>query len=511
MKAHLLYRDRDLQVTGEQVGNEWELTQDLDLTTLFESMAGGDKFLFDVAKRAVLSSLTDPAGIVYRQEILNDFIVHPDLAREMYGLAVAALDGERRIWAPFRKAPSGVLRRSVEALQLFVGPLKRMRQLASEFGEGCKSEGLVTFLDMLKRELDEDYFQAVETHLQRLRLKEGIVISAGLGSGNKGIDYVLRTPGGTKQTWKEWLGLEERSSYSFEISPRDEAGSRALSELTDRGLTLAANALAQATDHILSFLTMLRTELAFYVGCLNLRSKLVKLNEPTCMPTPLPWTPPSLDGHRLYDVCLRLRVDGSIVGNDVRADGKSLVMITGANSGGKSTFLRSIGLAQLMMQAGMFVAAETFRSSVCDGLFTHFIREEDATMVSGRLDEELSRMNTVAEELTSRCLVLFNESFAATNEREGSEIGRQIIRALAESGVRILFVTHLFDLAESIYLQRDDSALFLRAERRDDGQRTFRVVEGEPLRTSYGEDIYHRLGGWTVPTTQPIVARDRAV
>ena len=61
-----------------------------------------------------------------------------------------------------------------------------------------------------------------------------------------------------------------------------------------------------------------------------------------------------------------------------RRRGKSLVIITGANSGGKSTFLRSVGLAQLMMQCGMFVTARILRASVCQQIFTHFIREEDA-------------------------------------------------------------------------------------------------------------------------------------
>ena len=55
-------------------------------------------------------------------------------------------------------------------------------------------------------------------------------------------------------------------------------------------------------------------------------------------------------------------------------------MITGANQGGKSTFLRSLGQAQLMMQAGMFVAARVVRRQRLRGVFTHFKREEDATM-----------------------------------------------------------------------------------------------------------------------------------
>ncbi|MGC1908629.1 MAG: DNA mismatch repair protein MutS [Candidatus Dormiibacterota bacterium] len=504
MKAHLMYRDQDFDLAATLPENEVELTQDLDLNTLFQAMSLGDKFLFEVSRRAVLSSLTDPATIAYRQHILDDCTCYPDVIREMYAVSVAAVEGERAIWAPFRKSPSSTLRRSVEALQLFVRSLKRLRQIAEDQGGAFRSEGLVALVNMLRQELDDGYFQTIDEYLQRLKLRDGIVISAELSKGNKGVGHVLRTPGNTKQGWKEWIGIGLRSSYSFEVSPRDDAGLRALSELADRGTTLVANALAQSTDHILSFFTMLCSELGFYVSCLNLRGQLVEREVATCTPVPLPWTPPALAFNGLFDVCLSLRMEGPIVGNDAHANGKSLVMITGANSGGKSTFLRSMGLSQLMMQCGMFVTAQSFASSVCEGLFTHFIREEDSRMRSGRLDEELSRMSVIADELTPRSMVLFNESFAATNEREGSELARQTVRALLEAGIKILFVTHLHDLAHKYYRQHLESALFLRAERLADGRRTFRMVEAEPLPTSYGEDLYHRLGGWMSDKTLPV-------
>jgi hypothetical protein len=81
------------------------------------------------------------------------------------------------------------------------------------------------------------------------------------------------------------------------------------------------------------------------------------------------------------------------VDNDVQADGKDLVIITGANTGGKSTMLRSIGLAQVMMQCGMFVPATMFRAEICPRILTHYKREEDTTMKSGKFDEELARMS----------------------------------------------------------------------------------------------------------------------
>jgi len=190
-----------------------------------------------------------------------------------------------------------------------------------------------------------------------------------------------------------------------------------------------------------------------------------------------------------------LTLEQKVVGNDVNADGKQLVMITGANQGGKSTFLRSVGLAQLMMQCGMFVAAEDFRADLRDAVFTHFKREEDPSMSSGKLDEELSRMSQIADLVTPNGMVLFNESFSATNEREGSEIASAIVRALLEAGIKVFFVTHSYELAHGFYVEGRDTALFLRAERRADGTRTFKLVEAQPLPTSYGEDLYKRIFG----------------
>jgi DNA mismatch repair ATPase MutS len=178
-------------------------------------------------------------------------------------------------------------------------------------------------------------------------------------------------------------------------------------------------------------------------------------------------------------------------------------MVTGANQGGKSTFLRSVGQAQLMLQAGMFAPAQELSGSVCSGVFTHSKREEDATMGRGKLDEELDRMSAITDLIGRGGLLLCNESFASTNEREGSQLAREIIRALTEAGLRIVFVTHLYDLAESIYARGDRRALFLRAEREPDGNRPHRLCEAAPLPTSYGEDLYRQTFGVRPEATLP--------
>jgi DNA mismatch repair ATPase MutS len=491
MKAFLMHRDQDFDLQRELPANEEALTRDLELNTLFGAMAAGDAFLFELAKRAMLSSLDDPEAIVYRQQILADCLEHPALVRGLYEIAVEAIQAEKSVWRSVHGSPKTILYRSVQVMALFVDSLKRLRAFAGEHAANFQSEGFKRLFAMLATELDDEYFQIIDAHLKELKFPRGVLISLRLGRGNRGVDYVLRKT--AEQTWLQRLSIGNRSGYSFAIPDRDESGFKALSDLEGRGVSLVASAAAQSADHILSFFSMLCAEVGFYVGCLNLHQLLAEKGETSCLPVPLNAETPTICARGLYEPCLALTVDGNVAANDVDAEGKALVMITGANQGGKSTFLRSVGLAQLMMQSGMFVAAESFSANVCDGVFTHYKREEDSTMESGKLDEELSRMSDIADRISPNCILLCNESFAATNEREGSEIARQLVRALREAGIKVFFVTHLFDLAHGFYRQELETALFLRAERQPDGHRTFRLLEGEPLPTSYGEDSYRRI------------------
>lgn len=492
MKAFLMHADSDFAVEAELPAQERALTQDLELETLLNAMAAGDNLIFEIAKRALLLSLRDPDAIVYRQQVLTDCLAQPEVVRELYSLAGEALKAERSVWGSLRtSSPRIALGSAVQKMELFVGFFRQLRALADAHAEDFGSPAFTRLFATLREELDDDYFELVTGHLETLKFKNGMLMSAALTGGNKGRDYTLRRP-----REQGLLGrVFDRSGYSFTIPERDENGFRALSDLEDKGVNLVANALAQSVDHVHSFFLMLRVEIGFYIGCVNLSDRLVELGETTALPVASEAGELVLSARGLYDVCLRLTTTEPVLGNDLDADDKSLVMITGANQGGKSTFPRSIGLAQLMTQCGMFVGAESLRVNVCDGVFTHYKREEDETMESGKLDEELARMGEIADHVRADCLLLCNESFASTNEREGSQIARQVVTALLEGGVKVLFVTHMFDLASSFHRQQLDTALFLRAERGSEGARPFVISEGEPLPTSYGEDSYRRVFG----------------
>ena len=495
MKVQLMYADRDFDPDAALPVNEPDLAADLELGTLLGAMADGDKFLYEIARHGLHSGLASPAEITYRQHVLADCVANPGVVRDLYDLAVEGIDADRHVFGfLFRDSPESILGRSRQVMALYLTSLHRIADLAAAHPADFRSEGFTRLFAMLASELTSGYFAEMEDRLAELEFRRGTLMSARLGKGGKGIGYVLRRHPPIRG-WRERLPGRNRDAYSFTIPDRDEAGSRALSELTSRAVNDTANALAQSADHIKGFFQLLRAELGFYLGCLNLRGRLLAKGLPVCYPVPAALGTQRLDADGLYDATLALTLDGPVTGNDVAADGRQLIMITGANQGGKSTLLRSVGQAQLMLQAGMFAPARELTGSACSGVFTHYKREEDATMERGKLDEELDRMSAITDWIRPDGLLLCNESFASTNEREGSQIAREIIRALTEAGIRIVFVTHLYDLAESIHARSDGRVLFLRAERETDGSRTYRLPEGDPLPTSYGEDLYQEAFG----------------
>ena len=172
-----------------------------------------------------------------------------------------------------------------------------------------------------------------------------------------------------------------------------------------------------------------------------------------------------------------------------------MTLITGANQGGKSTFLRSYGIAQVLMQCGMPVPASKFSAPVYPQIFTHFTRSEDEQLSNGRLSEELQRMSNMVDKAVSASLFLLNESFASTTEKEGSKIAEGILRAFYEKNITTMMVTHLYQLAKKKYEEALEGSHFLVAERTENGTRTFKMLKGEPTYTSFGTDLFRVLEG----------------
>ena len=489
MNVRLLFADRSFDTSAPLPFGTKDLIFDLELESLFSAMAADDPVIDRAVRSALLHPLTDLDVILYRQRVLKDCLEHPAAVRQLYEITCEALKGRSQgdWWDSSDYAP-GIFSTAVEMLTGYLDHLRHLREAADKNSRDFHSEGFTQLFTTLQEQLDNAFLKEAGKLLDDLQFRDGIVVGMRLGPDSRTQDYTLLRQNPQK-FWLKW-----KLAPSYTPGPRDYNAIKDLNNRRDRAMTTSVNVMVGAAGHITDFLDALRSELAVYVGALNLHEKLQKKQVPLCIPV-FPGTGKLQRSFRdLRDMSLALTVNDTI-GNQMDTADKLLYIITGANQGGKTTFLRSLGQNQLMAQAGLFVAAEHYSCHICTGLFTHFRREEDDQMHSGKLDEELQRMDQIIPHLTPGSLVLFNESFASTNEREGSELCRQIAQALMEHNIETMFVTHLFAFANHYYNTHPDCAVFLRAQRCTDGSRTFELEEGKPLQTAFGQDLYRKIWG----------------
>ena len=152
MRVLLMHPDRDFDGTQTLPHQSDTLAQDLELSTLWEAMAGGDEFLRDVACKATLLAMgNDAATVQHRQQVLSDAIAHPAALRALYALTVEAIEGRKKLWfSVFLNYPSGILRGSVDVMALYADMLRKLRAFAEQHDGAFASPGLTALLAMLR-------------------------------------------------------------------------------------------------------------------------------------------------------------------------------------------------------------------------------------------------------------------------------------------------------------------------------------------------------------------------
>lgn len=538
MNSFLLYKDREW---GTEAGylDTSSIVQDLGLKTLF-SMAGKeviweqqqvkkiepeDRYLVETMRKVMTVPLQRKEEIVYRQQVIKDCMNHRDFVYTLYEEITGLVEqwdklGRKNKDKGSGSNPTANLIRDIQLMSLFVNGLSVLKKLMQDYADEFKSEGFQNLYQRLTEEYSDEtetqmhrILQDISFYIQNLDEKDQnkamvgvpeIVLECGIGDGLKFSELKLESVATVMKKFRNPNGaITKLQDYVNQFTPgsivvqKDAELKRLSGELEFQVIRYVVTSCNEFTNRFLTFFDQLHLQIAFYRGVLNLIEHMKRCGIDSCMP--IVSESNELSFEELKELVMSMEQRVQTVGNSCIFRDKQLLVVTGANQGGKSTFLRSIGIAQVMMQCGMPVAAESFCSGIYPRFFTHFTRREDSAMNSGRLDDELRRMNQIVENVGDGTMILLNESFATTTEKEGSVIAYEIIKALVENGVKVLTVTHLLSFAQKVFEENegraDSQVEFLSAERLEGGKRTFKMKQHAPELTSFGLDLYDEIVG----------------
>lgn len=468
-----------------------DLVRDLELDLLLDAMADGDARVKAVA-RVVLTSPGGPPETVHRRQgVIEDAARHPEAILALDEIARVAVVPDRAdpLWMlSLHPSSSQRLAHALRRLERLTPLLDALRVWCATHGRALTGDAFVELVAAIERTLDDSALTRLRTTMKELAAPAGVVFSASLDGVGEVAGPRLRMPRAENHRLLGGPPLR-RPHRTYLIPERDQAGFDAAAELIDRAVLHAGDVASDAVAELDRFFVALHDELGYLSAAVRIRSRLESLGVVLCRPVPAGDSEGFIAAH-LVDACLALRLGDVPVGNDVAFSADEVLVITGANHGGKSTLLRALGVAQLMLQAGLPVTAVSCTASLTRRVHTHWTRAEDEHLQHGKLDDELARMSSVVDAASPGDLVLSNESFASTNEREGAAIGLEVVTALAACGVRTAIVTHLFDLADGLARDAAVPTVLLRAPRAVDGARSFRLVPGPPLPTSFGADLF---------------------
>lgn len=139
---------------------------------------------------------------------------------------------------------------------------------------------------------------------------------------------------------------------------------------------------------------------------------------------------------------------GAFVPNDVKVDTRDdcLLIITGPNMAGKSTYLRQTALIVLLAQAGSFVPADRAKIGVVDRIFTRIGARDELASARSTFMVEMTETANILNNATSRSLVLLDEIGRGTSTYDGLSIAWAVAEFLAKARIKTLFATHYHHL-----------------------------------------------------------------
>lgn len=232
------------------------------------------------------------------------------------------------------------------------------------------------------------------------------------------------------------------------------------------------------SDEILKYLS----ELNFYLEINAIFKRVREAGIPVCWPSGSREKKISIK--ELRDLSLLAKNETNIVPNDIFFNEEEpFFFLTGANGGGKTTYLRSVGIAVLLFLSGCPIPCESAEIYPLDNVFTHFPRDERFEG-EGRFADEEKRVNEILSAHGGNSLVLLNETYSTTSEDLAVKLTVELAKTLHKSGSLGIYITHQHGIGET-----DIPFLSVIIDQSMENRRTYKIARMRGISGSFARDI----------------------
>lgn len=500
---------------------QWE--DDLGISELVDALTT-DRRYAPFVRQTLGALISDTQIIAWRQAVLADFLANPALV-EAINTLLPQISSLRYGSAQLGQHRRSLLLETSDRLAELDLYLQMAETLYTALQAAqLHSEALITLRANLAALIADTTFATLRDELPTLRAPleniKSLTIGVNLNHQMQPESAVLIAVNGHKLG--EPVGLLDRLIGTRQNPETEESGLAALHPVNadrelrmfdplfqdlDRLMVATAQPIARALTRYVRVSTkpllMLEFDLAFYSCAAALIRRLEQRGIHFCRPQIAPRETRQADVVGLMNMSLALRSTAQPVASPMQFDDTGrIAVLTGPNSGGKTTYVQSVGLAHILFQAGLWLPAKSATLSPVDQILTHFPALE--TQQQGRLAEEAERLRDVLQRATVHSLVLLNETFSSTSAGEAQYLAQDVLSALCAIGVRAVFATHLTELADHFseieaYVSTPKSTLYSLVagiHLTDDGHvsATYAIQRGKPLGRSYAQEIARRYG-----------------
>lgn len=467
---------RDLNVLQQRQESIAELQQDFQYETLAEQLRHiGD--MERILGRVALYSAR-PRDLTRLRDSLD---VLPEIQTLLQGAATTRLTALRTQGHPFPQLTELLHRAIIEAPPVVIRD------------GGVIATGYDKELDELRGISSNagDYLIAME---QREKERTGIA-TLKVGYNRVHGYYIEISRGQSEKAPADYIRRQTLKNAERFITPE-------LKEFEDKALSAKSRALAREKALYDSLLEQLNQHLAALQDCaaaiaeldvlVNLAERATVLNY--CRPqlTESPGIEIRGGRHPVVEQVL----ETPFVANDLALSSeRTMLIITGPNMGGKSTYMRQVALITLLAQIGSYVPAETAKIGLVDRIFTRIGSSDDLAGGRSTFMVEMTETANILNNATARSLVLMDEIGRGTSTFDGLSLAWACAINLAESiGAFTLFATHYFELtALPEHLPTVQNVHLDATEYQDDIVFLHAVQEG-PASQSYGIQVAKLAG-----------------